>query len=323
MTVHSGRSRDLMSSNNSDMLAVALDAAGRGWDVFPLRPGDKRPALHGAGQCRRTGPCTDGHAGWEQRATTDPARIRACWSTGAYNVGIACGPSGLVVVDLDTRKPGAVPPAGWEATDVDDGRDAFTVACERAGQPMPVDTHTVSTASGGTHLYYRHPAGEPLLRNTSGRLGWLIDTRAHGGYVVAAGSSVNGHPYTVALDVEPASLPDWLAESLAPQPLPLRAPVAVDLGNGRRAAYLRAAIDGQVRTVASAPQGQRNRALYLSAVALGQLAAGGELTETEVTGLLTQAAHVSGLRPHETARTIASGLRAGKARPRTLTGVAA
>ncbi|WP_174855817.1 bifunctional DNA primase/polymerase, partial [Streptomyces rishiriensis] len=31
----------------SALLRAALDAAARGWHVFPLRPGTKRPALHG------------------------------------------------------------------------------------------------------------------------------------------------------------------------------------------------------------------------------------------------------------------------------------
>ncbi|MDI1465047.1 DNA primase, partial [Catellatospora sp. KI3] len=54
------------------------------------------------------------------------------------------------------------------------------------------------------------------------------------------------------------------------------------------------------------------------AVALGQLVAGGALREQDVEGLLTQAAFSIGLRPMETARTIASGLRAGARRPRTV-----
>ncbi len=66
-------------------------------------------------------------------------------------------------------------------------------------------TYTVGTGSSGTHLYYRHPPIGPELRNTTGErggLGWKVDTRAHGGYVVAAGSTVAGRPYAVALDVE-------------------------------------------------------------------------------------------------------------------------
>ena len=71
------------------LLSAALDYAARGWHVFPLRPGQKRPALQ---------------SDWEGRATTDPDRIRGCWEHDDYNIGIACGPSGLVVVDLDTPK---------------------------------------------------------------------------------------------------------------------------------------------------------------------------------------------------------------------------
>ena len=35
-------------SAQAELLRVALDLAGRGWPVFPLVPGTKRPALHGA-----------------------------------------------------------------------------------------------------------------------------------------------------------------------------------------------------------------------------------------------------------------------------------
>ena len=68
------------------LLSSALSLAERGWHVFPCVPGGKRPALRGS---------------WQDHATTEPARIRAWWSRAAYNIGIACGPSGLVVIDLD------------------------------------------------------------------------------------------------------------------------------------------------------------------------------------------------------------------------------
>ena len=41
----------------TDQLTFALDAASRGWHVFPVIPGDKRPAVRD----------------WEARATTDRA----------------------------------------------------------------------------------------------------------------------------------------------------------------------------------------------------------------------------------------------------------
>jgi hypothetical protein len=144
--------------------------------VFPCVPGSKRPALR---------------QDWEHRATTDTDRIARCWSTGLYNIGVACGPSGLVVLDLDTAKPGEQLPPGWDSPGICDGADSLAVLAERHGQPIPFGTFTVQTPSGGMHLYFTAPPGG-RLRNTAGRLGWLIDTRAAGGYVLGPGSLING-----------------------------------------------------------------------------------------------------------------------------------
>ncbi|MGX1841378.1 bifunctional DNA primase/polymerase, partial [Streptomyces diastaticus] len=70
----------------SALLSAALAAAERGWPVFPLRPGGKRPALHPETRCPRTRACAGGHVTWERRATTDPDRIRAAWTTGDWNI---------------------------------------------------------------------------------------------------------------------------------------------------------------------------------------------------------------------------------------------
>jgi hypothetical protein len=320
-------SRDLpahTTERSTLMLDAALAAAARGWHVFPLRPGTKRPAFpgHDAGDCDRTDPrCRDGHAGWEPRATTDPGRIRRGWAHTPWNVGIACGPSRLVVVDLDTPKPGKTPPPEWDLPGIVTGADVLAVLCERAGQPWPGDTWTVTTPSGGTHLYFTAPEGGPQLRNTTGSgtgLGWLVDTRAAGGLVVAAGSTVDGRRYTVTCDAPPAPLPAWLAGQLRPAPLPPQEPVTVDLPDKRASGYLRAAVDGEIARVLDAPGGGRNNALFDAAVALGQLAAGGSLSESDVTAWLTAAACKVGQKPGETARTIASGLRTGALRPRSV-----
>ncbi|MEU7842627.1 bifunctional DNA primase/polymerase, partial [Micromonospora sp. NPDC049114] len=208
----------------SDLLTTALVHAERGWHVFPLRPDDKRPAFpdHTADQCTGRDPrCrTAGHhLGWEARATTDPARIRRAWSARPYGIGLACGPSRLVVVDLDRPKDGTTGPTGLD-----------TLAALAAAHLAGIDpTYTVTTGGGGTHLYYQHPDDGPALRNTAGSLGSLVDTRAHGGYVVAAGSTVAGRPYRVDLDTDPAPLAGWLAGLLTPAPLPPQRPVVVDL----------------------------------------------------------------------------------------------
>ncbi|MFF0723085.1 bifunctional DNA primase/polymerase [Micromonospora sp. NPDC003816] len=296
---------------DNPLLTAALAHAARGWHVFPLRPDDKRPAFpdHAGDDCTGRDPrCrTAGHhLGWEPRATWDPDRIRRAWSARPYGIGLACGPSRLVVVDLDTPKDGTTGPTGLD-----------TLAELAAAHGTVIEpTYTVTTGRGGTHLYYRHPDDGPALRNTAGTLGPLVDTRAHGGYVVAAGSTVAGRPYRVDLDTDPAPLPGWLAARLIPAPLPPQRPVVVSLPTDRSGAYVRAAITREADRVTTAPAGERNRCLYVAAVALGQLTAGGSLTAEDAESVLEQAAARAGLGHVETARTIRSGLAAGSKRPR-------
>lgn len=306
-------------TSTTALLTAALDAARRGWHVFPLRPGGKVPALHGHDRCPRTGACLDGHVGWEQRATTDHDRIRAAWSTGPFNVGIATGPSDLLVVDLDTAKRGQTPPADWDLPGVRDGQDVLAVLAERHNQPVPWDTCTVATPSGGLHLYFRAPEGE-RLRNTAGTLGWKVDTRGHGGYVVAPGSIVDGRTYAYLSSQEPATLPAWLFTALRPAPLPPPPDRPVRVGSGRRSRYLDAAVRMECARVEGAPDDQRNASLFAAANALGQLVAGGELTADEHERVLLTAAGrhiaVGAYSERQARRTIASGLRHGANRPR-------
>jgi hypothetical protein len=289
-----------------ELCTAALAAAARGWRVFPLRPSDKRPAVRN----------------WEHRATHDGARITRCWAAGPYNVGIACGPSGLVVIDLDAPKPGATRPRDWDLPGVTDGEDVLAVLAERAGQPMPAATFTVGTVNGGRHLYFAAPAGPPL-RNTAGRLGWLVDTRAHGGYVVGPGSVVDGRPYALLHDVPPAALPTWLAASLA-DPAIVRREADHDFGDvvervGRRSAYAARALLGEVERVLAAQPGTRNQTLNTAAFALGQLAAAGLLPEDLAAEALIQAGQTVGLSSRECATTVRSGMTSGARTPRRFT----
>jgi hypothetical protein len=306
-------------NSTTDLLTAALTAAARGWHVFPLKPGSKLPALHGRDRCPRTDACRAGHVGWEQRATTDPDRIRRAWTAAPFNVGVATGPSGLVVLDLDMSKPGEEPPGEWRLPGVQDGQDVLAVLADHHGQPVPVDTFTVATPSGGLHLYYRAP-NDVEFRTTAGKLGWKVDTRARGGYIVAACSAVDGHHYRVVVDAAVAPLPTWLATLLRPAPLPETPDRPVRVSAGRRSRYVDAAVSLECHKVHAAPDGQRNACLFAAAVALGQLVAGGALSEQDhEQELLTAAGRhiaVGAYSEHQARATIRSGLDKGRNRPR-------
>ncbi|MFJ4781679.1 bifunctional DNA primase/polymerase [Streptomyces sp. NPDC088762] len=284
------------------LLADALSIAARGWPVFPLRPGSKVPVLHGETKCPRTGACTDGHAKPEQRATTDPDRIRTAWATAPYNVGLATGPAGLVVIDLDPPKP--TDPPGTHS-----GAQILEALCQATGEQVP-PTYTVTTPSGGLHLYFTAPTGA-TMRSTQDILGRHIDTRAWGGYIVAPGSITPAGAYSVTDDRPVAPLPAWLQMKLtAPPRITARplAPSSAPHSGGRRASYADAAIRNEEKNVADAPEGHRNKALVRAARALGRLIASGDLDRDEVEQALSRGAEAAGLKPYEYRSAITSAL---------------
>jgi hypothetical protein len=75
-----------------------------------------------------------------------------------YNIGLACGPSGLLVIDLDVPNEPGQP----------SGADALARLSAEASQPCLEPTFAVSTPSGGWHLYFRAPARP--VPNSAGRL---------------------------------------------------------------------------------------------------------------------------------------------------------
>ncbi|KQX80747.1 bifunctional DNA primase/polymerase [Streptomyces sp. Root1310] len=282
---------------NEHLMHAALDAAARGWHVFPLRPGTKRPALHGEQSCAGTGPCAGGHQKWEQRATTDPYRIRAAWSQAPFNVGIATGPSGLVVVDLDVPKDKG-------SSDAPDGAAIFGALCERAGHAVPA-TYRTRTASGGIHLYFTAPTGIRLT-NTAGTVGELVDTRAWGGYVVAAGSLTPAGPYEALCGPVAAPLPGWLQSILQPA---LRAPQAPSVAATTQSSrYADVALTAETRNVATAQPGAREAALFRAARALGRFVAWSDLPRHVVEQALQEAGEAAGLSASECRSTLRSAL---------------
>ncbi|WP_238603403.1 bifunctional DNA primase/polymerase [Amycolatopsis sp. Poz14] len=281
-------------------LEWALYLAGSGWPVFPLVPGRKRPAVRE----------------WEARATTDPARIRRCWSADSWNVAVATGPARLVVIDLDQPKPGQ---SGA------DGATALAELAERRGGPVPA-TYTVTTPSGGLHLYFRAPAGTHL-RSSAGQLAPRVDVRANGGYVVGPGSIAAAGGWELADETDPAELPGWLVQVCAE-----RASTAISAPREIRAAdpnrYGSAALAGECERIRTAPPEQHNAVLSSAAYTIGRKV-GAELVayDTARAELVAAAGHMVSApcdcTTREVERVVTAGLDAGSLNPVARRGKAA
>lgn len=279
------------------LMRSALTAAAAGHVVFPLWPRSKRPVFEG----------------WEAAATTDPAWIREQWSATPYNIGIACGPSQLLVIDLDDAGGHRAPPQ-WEGAQ--HGRDVLTRLATASGEPFPDDTYTVATPTG-FHLYFTAPE-TPVLRSSVGRLGWRIDTRGEGGYVVAPGSIRTGGIYRVLRHKPIAPLPKWLVSALTPPTPPEPSTATVDTRH--LDAYVAAAVTAECRAVATAAPGTRHTTLLHAAISLGTLVGAQVLDYDRArTALQSAAAGLGADFPaHEIHRTVEDGLAYGLQRPRTL-----
>jgi len=290
--------------------AAAFYAGQLGWPVVPIaglvgehcgcrrRAACEHPAKH---------PLT---AGGIKAASTDPVQVHEWWTHWPWaGVGILTGArSGLVVVDVD-------PAHG--------GRDSLS-ALRSKGVQLP-RTLYARTGGGGWHLFYAHPGRH--VANATGHLGSVtltgIDLRGDGGYVVAAPSGHHsGCRYTWASGPETlAVMPAFIAErpDVGASRTPAR-PARAD----RQAAYVAAALEGECRRVAAAPEGLRSDTLNRAAFSLGTLVGAGTLDEALVVESLAAAAAAasrSGESPfgaREAMATIRSGLARGIERPRSL-----
>ncbi|RPF24734.1 bifunctional DNA primase/polymerase [Streptomyces sp. TLI_185] len=354
--LHNSRSYSTLSASVAGPLATARWCAGRGWPVHPLSPGRKTPAGN-CEDCRSPGHdhrgCVCPAAGrWchgFHAATLDFARIEQWWGAHpGFGVGVACGPAGLLVVDIDAHErqlpgrdrllPGIGISDGIDLTGLVSGFHTIAVLAALRGVPSPADDETtlrVRTPSGGLHVWYRAHTGHRWQCSTGsgGRaLAWQVDIRAHGGYIVAPGTVTDAGVYeAVGSAREPAPLPDWLARELertghlppahepAPRPVPPRARQAVLAAGGGRAAggRLLGALLAEVAACAAVAEGaafseKLNRAAYTA----GGLVAGGQLAADEAERLLREAAEHA--RPGQERRCeaiIRSGLSAGRTRP--------
>jgi hypothetical protein len=175
--------------------AIALSLAAVGWHVFPCST-EGKPLVK-----------------WKDGATTDPATIKRWFRQESRRIGVHCGRSGLLVVDIDRKG----------------GRDGFE-SMKLAGR-KPRRTFRYSSRSGtGRHYVYSAPAGVDctIATDVLGMAG--VDIRAGGGMVI-----YNGPELTEAPTLSPApawaivhrkerdyealvSLEDWLSDERKPEP---------------------------------------------------------------------------------------------------------
>lgn len=226
----------------------ALRYAEAGISVFPLTvtitAGRKRirPVSH-----------------WDEASGTDPAMIRDWFGpTGRWrtaSLGIDCGKSGLVVVDLD----GVDGIANWDAL----------VVKHRIG-----GTWRSYTPGGGRHWYFRADPATPLGSSAS-KVAPRVDVRGVGGFVIAPPSADTRGRY-MWLEGEP----DWAQLPVVPQLVAdraaSRAPGARRTyppgGNGTRRRFTRTqAVEfcrPSIEALRTAREGTRNHALNTAAKVL-------------------------------------------------------
>jgi hypothetical protein len=217
------------------------------------------------------------------------------------------------VIDCDTPK-----------TEPGNGRDGWAVLCElAAGRGGLPDTWTVTTPSGGRHLYFRAPAER--LGNTARTLGPMLDSRGHGGQVLAPGSRLPNGAYELTDDTAPAQLPGWLSWRLSVRtPAADSAPSVTPSTSPRNhTAYISTILREELQRITQARRGGHNAAVFTAARALGQLVGAGALDPATAAAELTRAAGhiVAGpcdCTARDIAATIASGLAYGARRPRRL-----
>ncbi|MEU7528979.1 bifunctional DNA primase/polymerase [Saccharothrix sp. NPDC042600] len=338
-----------MSTNSvADRAAGAARwvAARLGWHVLPLHPDTKRP-LAGCPDCRGGGGHTAAkcrclarragalcHGVWA--ASNDPAvigRWATRWRTSVWAVHL--GVSGLLCVDLDAH--GGTPPAQplngvpWPADQPPpaDGIDTYATLAGLRDAPVDPGTLATDTPSGGLHLLYTAQPGR--WKSSTGRarddavrtgLGWQIDVKAHGGYVILPGSTTAAGTYRRAsTTVTPAPLPGWLAADLTrtghdkhttttTPAAPPAATVVTARDNDRHARYAAGALRSACAEIAAMPPDSgRNRKLFRSASRLAGMVAAGWIDRDQVETALTEAAAHAALPAGEIRYAIASGFR--------------
>lgn len=272
---------DLGRGETQALVDAALGYVRAGWPVFPCNREKSPLTQHGF-----------------KDATIDLKQIREWW-TKWPNASIATptGPeNGLMVLDED--KP--------------DG-SASRKELEAENETLP-ETLTQKTGGGGFQYLFEYPSREDIPSRNSA-LAKNIDIKATGGYIILPPSVHEcGEWYQWINRIKPRPAPQWLVEICKRRQKSRKDSF---ISSGGSTLYGHRALEKETGRLLQTPEGERNDTLNNAAYALGQLAAGGELDESEAIDALHRAAQRIGLDEREIPKTIRSGLESGKEEPRT------
>lgn len=288
------------NDTNNPILQEALQSLQRGWSVFPVSQGAKRPLVK-----------------WKPYQDELPGerKIRN-WFGADYrdaNLGLVTGElSGRVVLDVDEL-------AGLEEIE------------RRGGLPHTQTVQTRPDIAHKLHFHFQHPdfevgnfakkvkAGDEYVELPG------LDFRGDGGYVLLPPSvhhsGAGNYEWLHGPDDAPlAPMPDWLLELLrgqsegrdptAPAPLPV-----ADVNGDRARKWALGALQKEQDKMLTAPNGQKHQQRFNSARALGGLIHSGALSEAEIyDGLAVN----FGPDRKNAEETIRDGIKSGIAAPREL-----
>lgn len=278
-----------------------------GWPVLPLISGQSRPMA-----CRLCGSKSHErvpHVGLEdcphepdychgyKAATLDHERFDSwCDRFPGMNLGIATEPARLVVLDCDTDSHGKIENPAYQIQGVNDGLDVLALALIRYGSQQWPETLTVTSPSGGLHLYWSIPKGL-TIRSLNGAFGPLVDVKSARAYIVAPTSSKPAGDYTRWRGtMRPAPLPPWLRHHLhatghIPEPAKRREykprEPAADDGSGLRI------LDEIAHRLAIAPEGTRHSQLCTATTAAAHLVTDARVTEDQALDAIRDAGYAA------------------------------
>ena len=277
--------------SDEDFAALMAFAIAHGFALFPIPAGRKAPVgiVHSFAKDWSKDP-----EQWKRWRAENPG----------CNFGVACGASGLILVDVDVR--GGV--LQWET---------FAIWWrEKVGGEPP--EATVRTPSGGLHAYFRVPPDVDIREWRQPDLAEGVETRAGNGYVVAPFSrtetardpQVNADGQYVLLRDAIDSAPTALVEhckrvnrrsAIVSRGLRLAAdgyPV-----DRKEREFVQARVNSAIDMLRRAPVGTRNKTLFQASAIIGVHVADGAIDRYIAKDLLTEAALEIGLDDSEIAPT--------------------